>query len=224
MSATGPLRPLRRAAANGRLVFGSGSIPLGKEAAVGTIYCWRKKDRAMGRFWTDRDWRINRIMWRFNRSGGFGKKTWQYANAPREMMKIIHRKISLDDHETGLVVYFQDPGTWTLLTSDRLIGETNRRAFNANLRTISKFRADFLRDAEGGIKERPIETVTVKSNCRSCTVSIEGPFKSAPHLGLRNVILMAMRMRGGSWAAVILPFQFAPDSIASSAPINTNCR
>jgi hypothetical protein len=138
-------------------------------------------------------------MWRFNRSGGFGKETWQYANVPREMMKIIHGKISLDDHEVGLVVYFHDPGTWTLLTSDRLIGETNRSAFNANLRTISKLRSNYLRDADGNIEERSVETVTVKANCKSYTVSFEGPFKSAPLLGLRNAVLMAMRMRGGSW-------------------------
>lgn len=152
----------------------------------------------MGRFWTDRNWRINRIMWRFNRSGGFGKETWQYDSAPREMMKIIHGKISLDDHEVGLVVYFHDSGTWTLLTSDRLIGETNRSAFNAVLRTISAFRPDFfdgMRDAHGNIEERPIETVTLKANCKSYTLSIEGPFKSAPLLGLWNAVLMAMRMR-----------------------------
>ena len=159
------------------------------------IFCWRKKDRAMGRFWTDRDWRINRIMWRFNRSGGFGKETWQYDNAPREMLKIIHRKISLDDHEVGLVVYFHDSGTWTLLTSDRLTGETNQSAFNADLRTISEFRPDRMRGVDGNIEERPIETVTVKANCKSYTVSIEGPFKSAPLVGLWNAVLMAMRMR-----------------------------
>jgi hypothetical protein len=170
---------------------------IGSCAAAGTIYCWRKKDRAMGRL--DRNWRINRIVWRFNRSGGFGKETWKYDNAPGEMMNIIHGKISLDDHEVGLVVYFHDPGTWTLLTSDRLIGETNRSPFNAHLRTISKFRADFSRDADGNIEERPIETVTVKANCKSYAVSIEGPFKSAPHLGLQNVVLTAMRMRGGGW-------------------------
>ena len=152
----------------------------------------------MGGFWTDRDWRINRIMRRFNRSGGFGKETWQYENAPREMIIIIHGKISLDDHEVGLVVYFHDSGTWTLLTSDRLIGETNRSPFNAVLRTISKFRPDFfdgMRDADGNIEEKRIETVTIKANCESYTVSIEGPFKSALLLGLWNVVLMAMRVR-----------------------------
>ena len=152
----------------------------------------------MGRFWSDRDWRINRIMWRFNRSGGFGKETWQYDNAPRQMMKIIHGKISLDHDEVGLIVYFRDPGTWTLLTTDRLIGETDGSAFNADLRTISEFRPDFfdgMRDADGSIEERPIETVTVKANCKSYTMSIEGPFKSAPLLGLWNVVLMAMSMR-----------------------------
>jgi hypothetical protein len=43
-----------------------------------------------------------------------------------------------------------------------------------------------MRDADGNIEERPIETVTVKANCKSYTVSIEGPFKSAPLLGLWN--------------------------------------
>ena len=52
-----------------------------------------------------------------------------------------------------------------------------------------------MRDADGNIEERPIETVTVKANCKSYTVSIEGPFKSAPLLGLWNAVLMAMRMR-----------------------------
>src|SRR5215467_5162748 len=123
----------------------------------------------MGCFWSDRDWRINRIMWRFNRSGGFGKETWPYDHAPKEIMKIIHGKISLDDHEVDLVVYFRDPGTWTLLTSDRLIGETNGSAFNADLRTISKIRPDLCKGtlgADGNIRKRPIETLTIKANCK----------------------------------------------------------
>ncbi len=124
-----------------------------------------KEEQTMGHFWTDRHWRINRIMWRFNRSGGFGKQTWLYDNAPLEVMKIIHEKISLDDDEVGLVIYFHDSGTWTLLTSDRLIGETNRNAFNTDLRTISEFRPDLFngkRDANGNIEEKRVETVTVE--------------------------------------------------------------
>jgi hypothetical protein len=170
----------------------------GNPAAAGHHLPLAQEDRAMGRFWTDPDWRIYRIMRRFNRSGGFGEETWPYDDAPPEIMKIIRGKISLNDHEVGLIVYFRDPGTWTLLTSDRLIGETNGSAINADFRTISEIRSDLvckdMLDADGNVRNRPIETLTVKADCKSYIVSIEGPFKSAPHLGLWNAVLMAMSM------------------------------
>jgi hypothetical protein len=132
----------------------------------------------------------------FNRWGGFGNETWPYNGAPPKIRQIIDGRISLDDNEVGLVLYFHDPGTWTLLTSDRLIGEANGSGVNAQLRTITKIEWDFtpdhykhMLDGDGNIRKRPIEPLTIEAHRKTCTVSIEGPFKSGPHLGLFNAVL-----------------------------------
>ena len=152
----------------------------------------------------DREWRINRMMRQFNRWGGVGKETWLYDDASQEIREVIRGKVSLDDREVGLVAYFHDPGTWTLLTSDRLIGETKSAGFDVDLQAIRRIAPDWVRipdmckgmlDADGNVRERPIETFIVEADQKTYTVSIEGPFKSLPHLGLWNATLIAMRGR-----------------------------
>jgi len=158
----------------------------------------------MNGFWTDRAWRIDRMMWRFKRSGGFGKETWPYDDAPREIREIIHRSISLNDHEVVLVVYFRDPSTWTLLTSDRLIGEAIGSGINEDLRAITDIRSDVRKGmlgVDGKVRQRSIETLTVEAGTKSYTVSIEGPFKSGPQLGLLNAVLMLIRTNQSSQRA-----------------------
>jgi hypothetical protein len=150
----------------------------------------------MADFWTDRDWRINRMMWRFNRPGGFGERTWRYDEAPRAMREVIHRRTALEENEEGLVVYFHDAETWTLLTSERLIGKTKGTGFNMELRAIKDVMPDLyegMMDADGNIRRRPVEKLNIASQQGSHRVCIEGPVKSGPYVGLWNAILMVMR-------------------------------
>src|SRR5262249_26489333 len=100
-------------------------------------------------FWTDRGWRIDRMMRQFRRWGGFGNETWPYGELPGASGKLIHDRGALEEDEVGLVAYIHSADTWTLLTSDRLVGTTSGTAFNIALREISEARPELLSTPEG---------------------------------------------------------------------------
>jgi hypothetical protein len=155
-------------------------------------------------FWTDRGMRIDRMMWRFQRSGGFGNETGPYDALPAAIKALIHEMAALETDEVGLVAYFHSDDTWTLLTSDRLVGRTNGSAFNMRLEAIHGARSEILAtpegrrsliEARGNFKGRSVEILLVRSGQQIHNVSIEGPWKSRPSIGLQNVLLMLMRSR-----------------------------
>jgi hypothetical protein len=110
----------------------------------------------MGRFWTDRNWRINRIMWRFKRSGGFSREIWPCDSVPTELMKIIRGKILSMTMKWARRLF---PRCRHLDATDTgpAHRRDQRRRIHADLRTISEIRPDLCKgttDADGNIRNR----------------------------------------------------------------------
>jgi hypothetical protein len=127
-----------------------------------------------------------------------------YAVLPPAIKALIHEMAALETDEVGLVAYFHSADTWTLVTSDRLVGRTDGTAFNMRLEAIDEARPEVLAtpggrrsliESRGNYKGKLLEILLVRSGQQTHNVSIEGPWKSGPFLGLQNVLLMLRRSR-----------------------------
>ncbi len=152
----------------------------------------------MSDFWADRDWRINRMIWKFNRSGSYGDRTWAYEDTDEEIKKFFHEHVKLRENEIEIIVYFENVNIWTLLTSDRIIGRNSGEEFDIELNSITRIEPNFhgrAMNVDGSFKSTLIETLKAHTDQKTYTMCIEGPMKSGPHIGLWNVILMVMDMK-----------------------------
>src|SRR5689334_549248 len=84
----------------------------------------------------------NRLTWRFRKSGADGRHVRQFAGFDEGTRSTIARLAGMTPQELPALACYFDDQAWVLLTSERLVWETNGQRTSMNLGEIADATVD----------------------------------------------------------------------------------